>query len=65
MNRLRLGLSLALGSALFACASAKPARGTVPERPGTFVSLSELDPTILIELRYFGTHNFMGKRVLG
>jgi D-alanyl-D-alanine dipeptidase len=67
MNCLRLGVSLALGLALAACAPAKPVppRGTVAERPDTFVSLSDLDPTILLELRYFGTHNFMGRRVLG
>src|SRR5258708_36935171 len=67
VNRLRLAVSLALGSALLACAPAKPIpqRGTVAERPDTFVSLSDVDATILLEMRYFGTHNFMGKRVLG
>jgi D-alanyl-D-alanine dipeptidase len=50
-----------------ACASGKAAvpRGTVAERPADFVSLSEVDPTIAIELRYFGSHNFMGRPVLG
>ena len=67
VNRLRPVVSLAVGAALVACAPAKPvpARGTVAERPDTFVSLSDVDSSILLEMRYFGTHNFMGKRVLG
>jgi len=67
MKRIRFAVSLALGSVFVACASAKPVppRGTVAERPDAFVSLSELDATILLDMRYFGAHNFMGTRVLG
>jgi len=53
--------------AIAACAAGKPPppKGTVAERPDNFVSLTDVEPTILVELRYFGTHNFMGRRVLG
>ncbi|HTP51449.1 MAG TPA: M15 family metallopeptidase [Anaeromyxobacteraceae bacterium] len=40
-------------------------KGTVSERPGDFVSLAEIDPSVVLELRYFGSHNFLGKRVPG
>lgn len=30
-----------------------------------FVSATEVDPTILVEARYFGEHNFLGTRVAG
>ncbi len=30
-----------------------------------FVSLSTVDPTIVIEMRYFGAHNFLGRPVAG
>jgi len=67
MDRLGFAVWMTLGSAFVACAPAKPvpASGTVADRPEIFVSLSDVDPTILLEMRYFGTHNFMGKRVLG
>lgn len=29
------------------------------------VSLADIDPSIIIEMRYFGTHNFLGRRVKG
>jgi D-alanyl-D-alanine dipeptidase len=29
------------------------------------VSLAEVDPSIVLELRYYGSHNFLGHRVLG
>jgi D-alanyl-D-alanine dipeptidase len=33
--------------------------------PGEFVRLSEIDPTIIQDLRYAGPHNFMGRRIAG
>src|SRR5437879_9937192 len=62
-----IGMRRLLLLALVACSSAKPVppRGTAAERPDAFVSLTEVEPTILVELRYLGTHNFMGRPVLG
>ena len=33
--------------------------------PGAFVSLHDVDPSIVIEMRYFTAHDFMGPRVPG
>lgn len=50
--------------ALVGCASpGKQAR--VEARPDDFVSITDLDSTILVELRYFGNHNFTGASVPG
>jgi zinc D-Ala-D-Ala dipeptidase len=52
---------------LSACAAGSPAvqKGTVAQRPDNFVSLADVDPSIPVELRYFGSHNFMGRPVKG
>jgi len=72
MSRLRPALALCAALALWgppthaqAPAKAPVAKGTVAERPADFVSVADLDPSIVLELRYFGAHNFMGRRVLG
>ena len=44
-------------------ASAAAAEPTAP--PGAFVSLHDVDPSIVIEMRYFTPHDFMGRRVPG
>ena len=33
--------------------------------PGAFVSLADVDPSIVVEMRYLTNHNFMGRRVPG
>jgi D-alanyl-D-alanine dipeptidase len=33
--------------------------------PAEFVEVREVDPTIQVEMRYFGDHNFVGRRVKG
>ena len=50
-----------------ATARAQAPRGRAPDarRPPTFVSIADVDPTILVELRYAGTHNFVGRPVVG
>ena len=30
-----------------------------------FVSITEVDPTIVVEARYYGAHNFIGRRITG
>lgn len=37
----------------------------VPELPKGFVSLREVDSSIVQEMRYFGTHNFIGRPIDG
>ncbi len=34
-------------------------------RPKTFVSLHDVDPTILLDIRYYSLHNFVGSPVMG
>ncbi|WP_406229992.1 M15 family metallopeptidase [Nocardia sp. NBC_01009] len=36
-----------------------------PAGEAAFVSVTEVDPTILVDARYFGQHNFLGTRVAG
>lgn len=36
-----------------------------PQNQSRFVNLSSIQPTILVEMRYFGHHNFIGKSVRG
>ena len=43
-------------------AHAGPSRPTAP--PG-FVSLHDVDPSILLDVRYFTRHNFVGRRIRG
>src|SRR4051812_45573211 len=46
---------------------AAPARADVVEQapPGAFVSLHDVDPSIIVEMRYLTNHNFMGRRIPG
>ncbi|HEX6135671.1 MAG TPA: M15 family metallopeptidase [Longimicrobiales bacterium] len=46
------------------------AAGPAPERPNRIpeaplISIDEVDPTIIVEARYFGPHNFIGRRITG
>jgi D-alanyl-D-alanine dipeptidase len=52
--------ALALGSPAAAVA-AKPPR----KAPDAFVSLHRVDPSILLDIRYYTKHNFIGRRVHG
>ena len=56
---------LALGL-LVAIASAAPARSDeIPRRPANFVDVHAIDPSIIVDLRYSGDHNFVGRRISG
>jgi D-alanyl-D-alanine dipeptidase len=46
---------------------AAPANADVVKQapPGAFVSLADVDPSIVVEMRYLTNHNFMGRRVPG
>jgi zinc D-Ala-D-Ala dipeptidase len=56
MRRLTLLLFLLL---------AAPASAQEQAPPGAFVSLADVDPSIVVEMRYLTNHNFMGRRVPG
>jgi zinc D-Ala-D-Ala dipeptidase len=56
MRRLTLLLFLAL---------AAPASADKTAPPGAFVSLHDVDPSIIVEMRYLTNHNFMGRRIPG
>ena len=63
----------AIASRLFACAAlvaaaamtSAPTAAAQPTAPQDFVSLADVDPTILQEIRYFTPHNFTGDPVDG
>jgi len=57
--------SLAVTLLLAAAGSPAPAPRTEPRRPADFVSITDVDPTIRLDLRYHGSHNFLGRPVPG
>ncbi|WP_392469583.1 M15 family metallopeptidase [Sphingobacterium cellulitidis] len=59
MKKIQIAIhSLILAILFVAC-------GVQKEIPNSFVELKKMVPNIEIELRYFGNHNFMGRRVKG
>lgn len=46
-----------------ACGNTKPSSPKADE--SAFVSVAEIDPTIVVDARYFGEHNFIGGRING
>lgn len=64
-----LVLPLALLAGLVAAGPARAGSGDSgakdPKAPAEFVALSDIDPTILQEMRYFTPHNFVGVRING
>jgi zinc D-Ala-D-Ala dipeptidase len=54
-------------SATRTATSAAPSSGaaTVPHAPADFVALSDVDPTILQDIRYAIDHNFVGRPITG
>jgi zinc D-Ala-D-Ala dipeptidase len=77
MGRPTVALTLCIAAAA-ACAHAGAAPGrpgaaplpreapvAVPESAAVFVSLADVDSTIIVEARYHGYHNFLGRPVAG
>ncbi len=66
LTRIKI-LGAALPLTALACASANPQTRSIEptQRPLAFVSLHDIDSTIVLDLRYFGSHNFIGQRILG
>lgn len=59
MKKIQIAIHSLIFAILFvACAAQK-------EIPNSFIELKKMVPNIEIELRYFGNHNFMGRRVKG
>ncbi|MEO1028829.1 MAG: M15 family metallopeptidase [Pseudomonadota bacterium] len=54
-----------LSFSLVACGSEPTERQAVSNLADGFVKLSEVDPTILQDMRYYGSKNFVGRRVEG
>jgi D-alanyl-D-alanine dipeptidase len=60
--RLILLLALALGWGLPALAAAPP---DPAQRPADIIDVSQAVPGVLLDIRYFGSHNFLGRPVTG
>jgi D-alanyl-D-alanine dipeptidase len=56
---------LALLVTLLALPAASAAAAEPAAPPGAFVSLHDVDPSIVIEMRYLTNHNFIGRRIPG
>jgi zinc D-Ala-D-Ala dipeptidase len=56
---------LALTFLLLALPAAPAAAAEPDAPPGAFVSLHDVDPSIVIEMRYLTSHNFIGRRIPG
>ncbi len=54
-------LSAAVASLWIAASSSMASAAT----PSAFVDLSRVDPSIVVEMRYAGEHNFVGERIAG
>ena len=59
---MRVVLALVL---LLTLPAAPAAAGEPTAPPGAFVSLADVDPTIVVEMRYLTSHNFIGRRIPG
>jgi zinc D-Ala-D-Ala dipeptidase len=55
----------ALAAALLLALAAPAAAAAQSAPPGAFVSLADIDPSIVIEMRYRTAHNFVGRRIAG
>ena len=59
-------MRVALALVLLLALPATPAAAAEPTAPpGAFVSLADVDPTIVVEMRYLTPHNFIGRRIPG
>jgi len=57
---------LALAAIALGAPAAAPAAGKKPRKaPAAFVSLHDVAPSILLDIRYFTRHNFVGRRIHG
>lgn len=56
---------LAVFAVTWMLSAAFPASSFADQRPDTFVDIEELIPDVLLDIRYFGEHNFLSSRVDG
>jgi zinc D-Ala-D-Ala dipeptidase len=65
-RRKLLALLSLVAIALWAPAAAEARQGPKPRKaPPAFVSLHDVAPSILLDIRYFTKHNFVGRRIRG
>ena len=65
MSRARRCMVAAVCAAIWAAGFAGSAIGQTSKLPGDFVFLRDIDPTILQDIRYAGSNNFVGRRLSG
>ncbi|MBP5772306.1 MAG: M15 family metallopeptidase [Bacteroidaceae bacterium] len=64
-NRWLLAAILSLCGILMACQGRKEAAAIPTEDTSHFVTLTDVVPDAILEIRYFGTYNFVGSRIDG
>jgi D-alanyl-D-alanine dipeptidase len=55
----------AFGGLVMCLTAATSALATVQDRPASFVDVAAVVPSLVAEMRYAGTHNFVGRRIDG
>ena len=60
------GLLIVTAAILAACSSSRHTAATSPEADSSqFVNLTDAVPDAILEIRYYGTYNFVGDRIDG
>src|SRR5271166_5880567 len=64
-RKLSLPLFAIRHSLLATLLAASAAQAAIPQRPSAFVDVSTLAPGLLADMRYAGSHNFVGRPIDG
>ncbi len=60
------GLLIAIAAIMASCSSTRQTAATTPEEDSSqFVNITDVIPDAILEIRYYGTYNFVGDRIDG
>ncbi len=60
------GLLIAMAAIMASCSSTRQTAATTPEEDSSqFVNITDVIPDAILEIRYYGTYNFVGDRIDG
>jgi len=55
-----------LTAKIIPCTSSEPGKTVIPEQDASqFVNITDVVPDVILEIRYYGTYNFVGQRIDG